>query len=80
MSKFLDYIDSASFLKFLTGITILGCFWTVIISVVINPNSLNPQKNPIIDILLGALIFGVADMRAHYFQQKKDADKIEKDA
>lgn len=76
MSKFLKYIESAQFLKFITGFTILGCFWVVIMSVVINPNSLNPQKNPIIDILIGALIFGVADLRAHYFTPKNN-DKPE---
>jgi hypothetical protein len=79
MSKFLQYVESGDFLKFLTGVTILGCFWAVVISLIINPNSLNSEKNPIVGIMIGALLLRVGDMSLFYFS-KKDGDKMPKDA
>jgi hypothetical protein len=74
MSNFLKYVESGDFLKFLTGITILGCFWAIVISLIINPNSLNSEKNPVIAIMIGALVVRVADMSLYFFSKKDNKD------
>jgi uncharacterized membrane-anchored protein len=74
-----SWLEKPANVRGLITSVILAMFGSVLITFIVNPSALNPEKNQAINIIIGVLIIELKNAISFYFNQSADKQQEEKE-